>query len=93
MRSSDLTNKIKEEFKQNSSKVSSWFDEKLAEDGPWHFKNTEKETLNCFMRHHLNSVKDDVSEISQYLNNDDEDDAWIHSVTKHVLPVVMQNIL
>ena len=90
MHSGLLTEKIKQEVSQTSTDVCDWLDQKLAEDGPWHTKATEKETLNCLMRYHLNTSGQDTTEICQYLNNDDEDDAWVNSVTTHVVPVVMR---
>ena len=90
MRSGLLTEKIKQEVSQTSLDVCKWIDEKLTEEGPWHTKTTEKETLNCLMRYHLNSSGEDTSDVCQYLNNEDEDDAWVNSIATHVAPAVMR---
>lgn len=90
MHSGLLTKKIKQEVAQTSADVCDWIDQKLAEDGPWHTKSTEKETLNCLMRYHLSTSDQDTTEVCQYLNNDDEDDAWVSSITTHVVPAVMR---
>ena len=90
MQTGTLTAKIKTEVSQTSKDVCDWIDEKLIEDGPWHSKTTEKETLNCLMRYHLSTTGEDTTDICEYLNNDDEDDAWVSSITNHVAPAVMR---
>lgn len=90
MHSGLLTEKIKQGVEQTSKEVCDWIDQRLAEEGPWHTKATEKETLNCLMRYYLSDSTCDNSEICQYLNNDDDDDAWVSSITTHVVPAVMR---
>lgn len=90
MSSDTLTQQIKNEIAHNSETMCDWLDSKLTEDGPWQNRNTEKETLNCLMRYHLNNSDVDNSEVCQYLNNDDDDEAWVESVATHVAPAVMQ---
>lgn len=88
MHSGLLTTRIKDEVSKTSADVCDWIDAKLAEDGPWHTQDTEKGTLNCLMRYHLDTVDEDTTDIRHYLNNDDDDEAWISSIANHVVPVV-----
>lgn len=90
MKTGKLTKQIKAEQSQTSKDVCDWIELKLTEDGPWHRKQTEKETLNCLLRYHLGTTDEDTSDVCQYLNNDDEDDAWVDSITTRVAPVVMR---
>lgn len=90
MHSGALTNKIKHEVSKTALDVCNWIEQKLAEEGPWHAKGTEKESLNCLMRYHLNISGEDMSEVCQYLNDNDDDDAWVSSIATHVAPVVMK---
>lgn len=85
-----LTDKIKEGVSQTSVDVCKWIDEKLAEEGPWSTMSSEKESLNCLMRYHLNTSGADTGQVCEYLNNDDEDDAWVASIVTSVVPVVMK---
>ena len=90
MQAGKLTEQIKKEVSQTTHDVCEWIEQQLKEDGPWHTKTTEKETLNCLMRYHLGNSTEDTSEVCQYLNNDDADDAWVASIATHVAPVVMK---
>ena len=90
MQAGKLTEQIKLGVSQTSIDVCDWIEVKLAEEGPWHKKPTEKETLNCLMRYHLGNTDEDTSEVCQYLNDNDDDEAWVQSIVNKVAPVVMK---
>jgi hypothetical protein len=91
MQAGKLTEQIKRGVSQSSVDVADWIVQKLAEEGPWHKKPTEKETVNCLMRYHLGNSNEDTSEVCQYLNDEDSDEAWVQSIVNKVAPVVIKN--
>lgn len=90
MKAGTLTERIRTGVSQTSMDVCDWIESELEQEGPWHKKPTEKETLNCLMRYHLGNATEDTTDICQYLNDNDDDDAWVQSIVNNVAPVVMK---
>lgn len=83
-----LVQQVVNEVSNINPDLGEWINEGLDENGPWLCKTNPKEQVNCFLRYHLCQVREDTSDLREYLTSEDEDDVWISALVKNVAPVL-----
>lgn len=68
-----------------------WVIQNINAPGPWQYKSSLKEKLNCLLHFLLSGCSADALHIREYLCNDDPDAVWINSLQGVVLPYI-QNL-
>lgn len=84
----NLLHQVVKEVSNVNPELGEWINDGVNENGPWSCKSDTKEQVNCFLRYHLSQVREDTSDLREYLTCEDEDDIWVGAVVNNVAPVL-----
>lgn len=69
-----------------------WLDQGVIQDGPWNSYQCPKRKINSFLKHRLAMQGSNTLAVRQYLDPEDDDDIWCHSVCDKVIPFLEEEI-